>query len=126
MRIDLLCMVAVVAATMTIAGCAGPAVELQSKPAGLRIEAVATLATNECELQTAAEYSAVISARRTTTARLQAGMVSVAHAKRVQALADQARAALDRACATAKLDVEALAEARAARAQLTEVLNEAR
>lgn len=120
------CLAAAVSAALFLAGCAGPAVELQSKPAKLRIEAVATLATNDCELQTAADYTAVIMARRTTTARLQAGRVSVDHAQRVQALADQARAALDRACATAKLDAQALAEARAARAQLTEVLNEAR
>lgn len=112
-------------ATLAVAlmvGCASQPVELQTKPSAFGIDAVATLATNECEARTAADYTAVIVARRRAAAQLRAGKISVDQAKAVQAAADEARAALDATCATGKVDELALHVAQLARARLTQVM----
>lgn len=109
-----------------VAACAAPTVPLASHPASATsvFEAIGTLSTNACEAQTAADYTAVIVARRTATQRLQRGTLSVEQAKAVQASADAARAALDAAChgRSHSPDPAALRAARAAQAQLTTLM----
>ena len=107
-----------------VAACAAPAVPLASAPAASVFAAVGTLSTNACEAQTAADYTAVIGARRSATQRLQRGTLSVEQARAVQASADAARAALDAAChgRSHSPDPAALRAARAAQAQVTTLM----
>lgn len=103
-----------------VGGCAVPQPPaLASAPTHVRMDAIATLATNDCEAGVAAEQTAVIVARRRAAAELRAQRIGVAEAERVQRVADQARAALDQACPAGKPDATQLAAARAAIAQLT-------
>lgn len=107
----------------TLAGCATQQpVDLQTRSSVFGLEAVATLATNECEARTAADYTAVIVARRRAAAQLRDGRISVDQAKAVQAAADEARAALDAACAGGKVDERVLRTAQQARARLTQLM----
>lgn len=114
-------MAALVAALLT--GCASKQpVDLQTKRSAFGLDAVATLATNECEARTAADYTAVIVARRRAAAQLRDGRISVDQAKAVQAAADEARTALDAACADGRADERVLRTARQARARLTQLM----
>jgi len=101
-----------------LAGCVSapqPAPQaLSSAPAALRGDATATLATNACEAAVAADYTAVIVARKQAAADLRAGRISVDRAQRMQQLADQARSALDAACPGGRPDNRQLDAARAA------------
>lgn len=113
-------------ATLAVAflvGCAAKQpVELQTRRASFGLDAVATLATNDCEARTAADFTAVIVARRRAAAQLRAGKISVDQAKAVQAAADEARAALDATCTTGKVDELALYVAQLSRARLTQLM----
>lgn len=113
-------------ATLAVAflvGCAAKQpVELQTKRASFGLDAVATLATNDCEARTAADYTAVIVARRRAAAQLRDGKISVDQAKAVQSAADEARAALDVACSAGKVDELALHMAQLARDRLTQLM----
>lgn len=83
----------------------------------------ATLASvGTCEMDVAADWTALIMARKQATARLQRGEITVPTAILVQALGDQARAELDAACAHPSLPLEA-DRREAARAKLREILN---
>lgn len=107
----------------TLAGCAAQQpVDLQTKRSVFGLDAVATLATNECEARTAADYTAVIVARRRAAAQLRDGRISVDQAKAVQAAADEARTALDAACTSGKVDERVLRTAKQARARLTQLM----
>lgn len=85
-----------------LAGCATTgapgAVDLKARAATLAPFATATLATNACEAATAAGYTQTINARRAALKKVEAGAIGVEQAKRVQAAADEARAALDATC----------------------------
>lgn len=120
-KITTLLLVAVAALAV---GCASapPAVQLQAESAQNSMHLVATLATNACEAETAADYTGVIVARRQAASLLRARKIPVATAVEVQRLADQARAALDAACASGKPNPTAIAAARAARAQIAQAL----
>lgn len=113
------------AATLAlVAGCASvpQPLNLEASPVKSTMHAVATLATNACEAETAADYTAVIVARRQAASLLRAKRITVASAVQVQQLADQARAALDKACPGGKPDPAAITSARQARAQIAQVL----
>ncbi|MGE0350956.1 hypothetical protein [Hydrogenophaga sp.] len=107
-----------------LAGCATAPTPVQLEAASARsaIYGVATLAKNDCEAQTAADYTGVIVARRQAASLLRAKKIPVATAVNVQRLADEARAALDAACPGGRPDPEAIAVARAARAQIIQAL----
>lgn len=121
MRKTLLLLVATLAIA---AGCANTPqpVQLEAAPAKSALYAVATLATNACEADTAADYTGVIVARRQAASLLRAKKIPVATAVQVQQLADQARVALDAACPGGKPDPIAIAAARKARAQIHKAL----
>ncbi len=113
-----------VAALAIVAGCASTPqpVQLEAVAARSVLHTVATLATNACEAETAADFTGVIVARRQAASLLRGKKISLAAAVRVQQLADQARAALDAACPGGKPDPVAIAKARQARAQIIHVL----
>lgn len=110
----------VMATLAIVAGCASTPqpVQLEAAPAKSVLYAVATLATNACEADTAADYTGVIVARRQAASLLRARKIPVDTAVEVQRLADQARASLDAACPGGKPDPIAIAAARKARAQI--------
>lgn len=113
----------ILAAAALLAGCAGfQASHLSAAPAASSVAVVATLATNECEAATAADYTGVIVARRQAARLLRLQQISIATAVAVQRLADDARAALDGACPNGRTNPEAIATARAARLQLAKLL----
>lgn len=126
MKRTLFAQLAAIAFALTLAACAGsppaPAAAASSArgTAPLRMEAVGTLSTNACEASVAADYTAVIVARRRAVADLQAQRITVQRAQRVQQIADAARAQLDAACQGGKPDAQRIAAARAALAQLKE------
>lgn len=115
-------------AALLLAACAASSpsktVHLQGAPAASDFTVVATLATNACEAETAADYTAVIVARRTAARLLRGGEIPVATAEAVQRLADQARRSLDNACPAGKPDAKAIASARADRAQIVKLLEQ--
>lgn len=113
-----------VATLAIVAGCASTPqpVQLEAVAAKSVLHAVATLATNACEAETAADYTGVIVARRQAASLLRAKRIPLRAAVEVQELADQARAALDAACVGGKPDVVAIAAARKARAQINQTL----
>lgn len=113
-----------VATLAMAAGCSSTPqpVQLEAVAAKSVLHAVATLATNACEADTAADYTGVIVARRQAAGLLRAKKIPVATAVRVQQLADQARVALDAACTGGKHDPASIATARQARAQINLVL----
>lgn len=113
-----------IAAVANLAGCASAPVpvHLAVSPVKSSLYGVASLATNACEAETAADYTAVIVARRQAATMLRARKIPVETAERVQRLADHARAALDAACLGGKSDPAALASARSARARITHAL----
>jgi hypothetical protein len=106
-----------------LAGCAAaPSVPLQAPKARVQLGAVATLAVGNCDVLTAADYTGVIVARRNAATLLRGGQISPDTARRVQSLADTARAALDATCRGGRLNVTALDEARAARSQINQLI----
>lgn len=89
-----------IALASILAACAAPAPQLASAPQPARMVAFATLASvGTCEYRLAAEYTALALARYRAARALDEKRIDVAAAREVQALADQARAELDRACA---------------------------
>lgn len=106
-----------------LVGCAAaPSAPLQAPKARVQLDAVATLSVGDCDTQTAADETAVIVARRNAAALVRGARMSADTALRIQALADTARTALNRACRGGKLDASAVAEARAARAQINTLM----
>ena len=85
---------------------------LTSAPAPTRLEAVATLATNDCQAMTAADYTALITARNAAARRLRAGQLPLIVAQEVQRLGDLARADLDMACPSGRPNAAIIARAR--------------
>lgn len=75
-----------------------PTVSLGGAASAIAPVATATLSTNPCEAATAAGYTQTINARRAALKKLNTGAYTVDQAKRVQAAADEARAALDASC----------------------------
>lgn len=114
----------IAAAALALSACATrPPVELTPAPAAApRIVAIATLATNECEASTAADYTAVITARLTAARLLRQAKLSRAAAIAVQDKADDARELLDRSCIGGKPDQAAIDKARAIRAEIAKLL----
>jgi hypothetical protein len=81
----------------------------------------ATLASvGTCEMDVAADWTALIMSRKQATARLQRGQITVDQAVQVQTLGDAARDELDAACAHPSLPLEA-DRREAARAKLREI-----
>ncbi len=107
-----------------VAGCASspPPVQLEAAPVRSALHAVATLATNACEAEIAADYTGVIVARRQAASLLRGKKIPLTTAVQVQQLADQARVALDAACPGGRPDAIAIATARKARAQIVQAL----
>lgn len=99
-------------------GLAGPpaAQTLVSAPApGIRANGAATLAkVGTCEVDVAADYTALIIYRRQAARLVTAGKMSVPVATTVQSLGDEARRQLDAACVAQKLNPDALTAARKA------------
>lgn len=103
-----------------------PATHLSAAPAQLEAFSAATLATNACEEQTAADYTAVTVAARHAARLVRTGKLDEAGAVTVLSNARSARMALGAACAGARLDPEQLAAAKAARTRIEQTLEEAR
>lgn len=99
---------------------------LAAAPVQMRIEAVATLATNACEAETAADYTALVVVRRTAAKRLLQGTLPVTAAVMVQERADAARALLDAACPGGKPNAALIAQARERRAGINALMESAR
>lgn len=126
--------IAALLAAALLAGCASapqPAVtqptiqELAAVPPTNRINVFATLArVGTCEMDVAADYTALIASRHRAASALRKKTITVDKAIQVQTLADAARADLDAACqdVTAKLDVERRDQARASIKQIATIL----
>lgn len=92
------------AALLLAAGCATPVKQDLNGRAGLRMSAVATLATNSCEATTAPAYTAVIVLANHAAGRVQAGAISAEAATFVLNQGRAARADLDIACKGGQLN----------------------
>jgi hypothetical protein len=114
----------IAAAALALAACvSAPPVELVPAPTQpLRLVGVGTIATNACEAAVAGDYTGVITARLTAAKALREGKLPVARAVAVQTKADEARAALDRACPGGKPDQAQIDKARAARAEIAKLM----
>lgn len=103
-------------AAIAVAGCA--AVAPQPQPvagnAATRLVAVATLATNSCEITTAPAYTAVIVLANNAAARVRAGAISADTATFVLNQGVAAREALDTACKGGQLNQAAFDRAQQA------------
>lgn len=107
---------------VALIGCAAQPVPLSGKAEASGLYGAATLASvGTCEMDVAADYTALAMARTRAARNLGKGRINVEQAKQIQALADRARADLDAACpnAAAKLNV---ARRDAARATLKNIL----
>lgn len=101
-------------AAAMLAACASPQpVALEAGPAERNVIAVATLATNDCEAQTASTYTAAIMSVKVAADRVRKGTLPVAQAEKIKALGTDAKAWLDGACPSGRLDADALASAQA-------------
>jgi predicted small secreted protein len=109
-----------VALAALVSGCANTPAPAPMVGTGnlLQADAVGSLATNACDAVIARDFTQVIVARRQALRDLQAKRIGVAEARRVQTVADQARAHLDAACPAGVPDAQRIAQARAAIAQL--------
>lgn len=99
--------------------------DLAATPATGRINVFATLArVGTCEMDVAADYTALIASRHRAASALRKKAITVQQAIQVQALADTARADLDAACpdVTAKLDTARRDQARATLKQIAAIL----
>lgn len=108
--------------TVALVGCASQSVPLSGKADATGPYAAATLASvGTCEMDVAADYTALAMSRTRAARNLDKGRITVDQAKQIQALADRARADLDAACpnVAAKLNV---ARRDAARATLKTIL----
>lgn len=106
-------------AAAVIAGCAAPAPQPLAGGAGLRIDGVATLATNECEVLTAADATSIEVMARTVARRVAAGTLDTASAQRAVNAGRAAVDALRAACVNPKApDAGAIARARQLRADM--------
>lgn len=111
-----------------LAACASapqPLATAPARPSGV-VVAFGTLASvGTCEYRLAAEYTALALARYRAARALDEKRIDVAAAREVQALADQARAELDRACAPPEDEVRertAAARAREIRARIDTII----
>ena len=105
-----------------LVGCASQPIPLSGKAAATGPYAAATLASvGTCEMDVAADYTALAMARTRATRNLGKGRITVDQAKQIQSLADSARADLEAACPnrSARLNV---ARRDAARATLKTIL----
>ncbi len=103
----------------------GAPVSLAATAKSDRIMAAATLAlVGTCEVNVAADYTALIMSRQHAALALTRGQISVQAASQVQALADSARAHLDAACPSsqATLDAQRLRSARTDLAAISQLL----
>lgn len=108
--------------TVALVGCAAKPIALSGKADATGPYAAATLASvGTCEMDVAADYTALAMARTRAARNLGKGRITVAQARQVQALADSARADLEAACPnrSARLNV---ARRDAARATLKTIL----
>lgn len=85
---------------------------LAAAASGISPGITGTLATNPCEVATAAGYTAVHMANKQTIKRLADGRVTTAQAREVLAKVDQALLALDASCPGNAIDPLALALAK--------------
>lgn len=113
---------ALILMAVALAGCASSTQPLSGKAGATGPYAAATLASvGTCEMDVAADYTALAMSRTRAARNLGKGRISVAQARQVQALADSARADLEAACPnkSARLNV---ARRDAARATLKNIL----
>lgn len=114
-----------VAVAAFLTACA-PTQPLVSAPAPAGMVAFGTLATvGTCEYRLAGEYTALAVARYRAAQALDARRIDVAAARQVQSIADEARAALDRACVTPADEArerQAAAQARALRESIATLI----
>lgn len=111
---------ALILITVALAGCASK--PLSGKADATGPYAAATLASvGTCEVDVAADYTALTMARTRATRNLGKGLITAAQARQVQSMADRARADLEAACPNkaARLNV---ARRDAARATLKTIL----
>ena len=127
-----------IAAALLLVACAVPgaglskAVPAPAEPlrgdvrAPMLIAAATLTSTGTCEYDTSPAFTSVILSRRVAAHRLVAGTLTVEQARAVQALADSARAEIERACpqptAAVKPDAERMRRADALLAQIRTTL----
>lgn len=110
---------------LTIAGCASSHSITPASGKAVSATASATLArVGTCEMDVAADYTALIASRYRAASLLRKKTITVEQAVQVQTLGDAARADLDAACpdAKAQLDVARRDRARAALGQIKTIL----
>lgn len=112
-------------ALTVLAGCTTSPQPLQPQSREGKVLAAATLAmVGTCEVDVAADYTALVLSRQRAARDLRAKTISVDTAIQVQALADAARADLEAACPNraATLDVRRRDAARATLASISKLL----
>lgn len=115
-------------AAVALIGCAAsPAVPLAGQAQTGGIIGAGTLAlTGTCEMDVAADMTALVIYRQRAARGVAKGQITVAQARQVQTLADSARADLDAACpnAAATLDIGRREAARATLKKIAVILEE--
>lgn len=107
---------ALILITFVLSGCASQTVPLSGKADATGPYAIATLASvGTCEMDVAADYTALAMSRTRAARNLTKGRISVTQARQIQAMADRARADLEAACPnkSARLNVTSRDAARA-------------
>lgn len=90
---------ALILITFVLSGCASQTVPLSGKADATGPYAAATLASvGTCEMDVAADYTALTMSRTRAARNLNKGRISVAQARQIQAMADRVRADLEAAC----------------------------
>lgn len=114
-----------VAVVLAFAGCAATPLSLTARATSGGLTGIGTLAyVGTCEMDVAADMTAVTSLRHRAARDLTAGRIGVDTARQIQALADSARADLVAACPnrTAELDVAQRESARSTIKQIRVIL----
>lgn len=111
------------ALALVLAGCAAPApVALQGAPARMQMDAVATLAVGDCDAQTAPDYTGVTVQMRQAARDVRAKTLPLDAARQIDALGGEVIALLDKACSKGRFDPAPMADVRAKRAQIKQLL----
>ena len=110
-----------------LAGCAAPVpgpapVTLQSPGVRMQIDAVATLAVGECDVQTAPDYTGVTVDMRQAARKLRAKELPVDAARQIDALGGEVIALLGKACQRGKFDPGPMADVRTKRAEIKRLM----
>lgn len=106
-----------------LAGCAAPVpVTLQSPGSRMQMDAVATLAVGDCDVQTAPDYTGVTVDMRQAARKLRAKELPVDAARQIDTLGGEVIALLGKACNRGKFDPGPMADVRSKRAEIKRLM----